>query len=263
MSATDDAVLVGVDDRVATVTLNRPASLNALSESSWRELGRHMRELSRNLDLRCVILRGAGDKAFGAGADITEFPRVRSNAAQGSAYGELIHSTMLAIGECTHPDDRDDSRRVRRRWPRSRVDVRSTHLRRIEPVRHPHQPPRPDDGLRRARQALLATVGRATSLELLLEGRILDAREALAKGLVQRVVADAAVESETRASAARIAAGAPLVARWHKRFVRRLSPAPALSADEWREGFACFDTEDYREGVRAFLAKRDPRFEGR
>ena len=72
-----------------------------------------------------------------------------------------------------------------------------------------------------------------------------------------------AVESETRASAARIVAGAPLVARWHKRFVRRLSPTPPLSEDEWREGFACFDTEDYQEGVRAFLGKRDPRFHGR
>jgi enoyl-CoA hydratase/carnithine racemase len=262
VSATDDAVLVGVDDRVATVTLNRPASLNALSESSWRELGRHMRELSRNLDLRCVILRGAGDKAFGVGADITEFPRVRSNAAQGSAYGELIHSTMLAIGECTHPtiamihgacvggglevalmcDLRICGESSRFGIPISRLGLTMGYG---------------------ELEALLATVGRATSLELLLEGRILDAREALAKGLVQRVVADAAVESETRASAARIAAGAPLVARWHKRFVRRLSPALALSADEWREGFACFDTEDYQEGVRAFLAKRDPRFEGR
>jgi enoyl-CoA hydratase/carnithine racemase len=110
---------------------------------------------------------------------------------------------------------------------------------------------------------LMAAVGRATALELLLEGRILEAPEALAKGLVQRVVADAAVETETRAIVARIVAGAPLVARWHKRFVRRLSPAEPLSADEWREGYACFDTEDYQEGVRAFLDKRDPRFQGR
>ena len=98
-----DPVLVQRDGSVATVVLNRPESLNALSESSWRELGSRMRELSLESDLRCVILRGAGGKAFGAGADITEFPQVRADAALGRVYGELIHSTMQAIGECIHP----------------------------------------------------------------------------------------------------------------------------------------------------------------
>jgi enoyl-CoA hydratase/carnithine racemase len=71
------------------------------------------------------------------------------------------------------------------------------------------------------------------------------------------------VEGEAYASAARIAAGAPLVARWHKRFIRRLSTETRLSDAEWQEGFACFDTEDYREGLRAFLAKVPPQFKGR
>ena len=91
-----DPILVQRDGPVATVVLNRPESLNALSESSWRELGSRMRELSLESDLRCVILRGAGSKAFGAGADITEFPQVRAGAAQGRVYGELIHSTMAS-----------------------------------------------------------------------------------------------------------------------------------------------------------------------
>jgi enoyl-CoA hydratase/carnithine racemase len=97
----------------------------------------------------------------------------------------------------------------------------------------------------------------------LLEGRVFGAQEARAKGLVQRVVPDDQVEVEVAATAARIAAGAPLVARWHKQFIRRLRPHEQLSAAEWNEGFACFDTADYREGLRAFLAKQLPNFEGR
>ncbi|MFL5271797.1 MAG: enoyl-CoA hydratase/isomerase family protein, partial [Anaeromyxobacteraceae bacterium] len=105
--------------------------------------------------------------------------------------------------------------------------------------------------------------GRATVLELLLEGRILDANEALAKGLVTRVVADARVDEEARETAQRIAAGAPLVHRWHKAFLRALEERRPLSAAERDEAYACFDTRDFAEGRRAFLAKETPRFEGR
>jgi len=92
---------------------------------------------------------------------------------------------------------------------------------------------------------------------------VFGADEALAKGLVNRVVADNKVAAECRETSERIAAGAPLVARWHKKFIRRLAdPAPIPQA-EWDEGFACFDTEDYATGRAAFLAKTKPEFHGR
>ncbi len=110
---------------------------------------------------------------------------------------------------------------------------------------------------------LVALVGRAVALELLLEGRILDAAEAKEKGLVTRVVPDAEVAAEARATAQRIADGAPLVARWHKKFARRLADPRPLSAAEEDECFDCFDTEDFRIGYAAFLAKTKPEFRGK
>ncbi|MCZ6465902.1 MAG: enoyl-CoA hydratase-related protein [Alphaproteobacteria bacterium] len=110
---------------------------------------------------------------------------------------------------------------------------------------------------------LLDLVGRAQALEILLEGRVFGAAEAKEKGLVNRVVPDADVEDEVYATAGRIAAGAPLVARWHKRFARRLLDPRPLTEKEVDEGIACFETEDYRIGTRAFLEKKTPVFKGR
>jgi enoyl-CoA hydratase/carnithine racemase len=76
-------------------------------------------------------------------------------------------------------------------------------------------------------------------------------------------VPDDKVEEEAYAAARRIAEGAPLVARWHKKFARRLADPRPLSEEEYDESYACFETKDYREGVEAFLAKRKPRFEGK
>jgi enoyl-CoA hydratase/carnithine racemase len=112
--------------------------------------------------------------------------------------------------------------------------------------------------------SLLPLAGKAVVLEILLEGRMLAAEEACAKGLLTRVVPDAEVEAEAYASARRIAEGAPLVARWHKEYVRRLMPpAIPLSEAELDDNFAYFATEDYRIGYRAFLEKKKPQFVGK
>jgi enoyl-CoA hydratase/carnithine racemase len=112
-------------------------------------------------------------------------------------------------------------------------------------------------------ESLLTLVGRAVTLEILLEGRIFGADEARDKGLVQRVVPDDKVEEEAYATTRRIVDGAPLVARWHKKFIDRLSDPASLSSDEIDEGFLCFGTKDFEIGLKAFLDKKKPEFTGR
>jgi enoyl-CoA hydratase/carnithine racemase len=99
---------------------------------------------------------------------------------------------------------------------------------------------------------------------LLVEGRIWTAAEAYDKKLLTRVVPDERLQAETNAAAERIAEGAPLVARWHKQFIRRLTPTgQPLTGDEQAESYAYFDTADYRIGYEAFMQKKKPGFIGR
>jgi enoyl-CoA hydratase/carnithine racemase len=257
-------VIVERDGAIATVVLSHPGKLNALTLSMWEALARAMQVLSADDTLRCVVLRGAGERAFAAGADISEFARVRDDAEQGRRYHrEFVSGALRAVDECRHPtiamihgacigggleiacmcDLRICGESARFGVPINRLGFAIAY-----------------DEL----AALLPLTGRAVALEMLVEGRVWDAAEAQAKGLVTRVVPDERLLEETRASANRIAQGAPLVARWHKRFVRRLAPRPApLTELEIAENFAYFGTADYRIGLRAFACKQPPRFEGR
>lgn len=257
-------IAVERDGAIATVVLSNPEKLNALTVSMWQELRRAMDTLSADDSLRCIVLRGAGREAFAAGADIAEFATARDNAEQGRRYHrEYVHGALKAVGECRHPtvamihgpcvgggleiacmcDLRIAGESGRCGVPINRLGFSIAY-----------------DEL----AALLPLTGRAVALEILVEGRVWDAKEALEKGLLTRVVPDARLEEEAYAAARRIAEGAPLVNRWHKRFMRRLTPEPApLTEAEIEESFAYFATEDYRIGMDAFAKKRRPRFRGK
>jgi len=98
-----DTILVQREAAVATVVLNNPEKLNALSFAMWMRLGEVMRELEADEGVRCIVLRGAGEKAFAAGADIAEFEQVRANARVAKDYGDKIEGSMRAVAECRHP----------------------------------------------------------------------------------------------------------------------------------------------------------------
>src|SRR5206468_1039672 len=98
-----DAVLLERQGDIALVVLNRAEKLNALNKAMWIGVRDHLRALSGDSSVRCVVLRGAGEKAFSPGADIAEFSSERANARQAADYGRLMHETMAAIADCAHP----------------------------------------------------------------------------------------------------------------------------------------------------------------
>ena len=257
-----EPIYVTRDGPIATVVLNRPEKLNAMSVAMNRRLGEIMEACDADLDLRCVVLRGTGGRAFCVGADIAEFEATRSSAAKAREYARLGNPALQSVRECRHPvvaliqglcvgggfglaalaDIKVCGESSRFGVPIKRLGLVESH---------------------EELEAVVRAIGAGPTLEILLTGDLLDARDALRVGFVNRVVPDDRVEEEAYAVARKIAEGAPLAARWHKRFVYDLVARRPLTDEERDVAYHCFDTEDFRIGYRAFLAKTTPRFVGR
>ncbi len=256
-----DTILVGREESIVTVTLNRPEKLNALSYEMYGALGRAFETISADDSVRCVVVRGAGGRAFSAGADIGEFDTGRADREQAREYGEFSLRACAWITDCPHPvlasiegvcvggglelagrcDLRICGEGSRFGIPVNRLGLTVDY-----------------DELK----LMVDALGYQPVLEVVLEGRLFDAQEALRMGLVSRVVPDGEVAQTVAETAGCIAAAAPLVNRWHKKFLRRLLDPRPLSDAERDEAYECFDTEDYRIGCAAFLEKRTPEFKG-
>jgi enoyl-CoA hydratase/carnithine racemase len=255
-------ILLQRDGNIAVVVLNRPEKLNATTLSMWKLLDDTVRQLDADDTVRCIVIRGSGTKAFGPGNDISEFETHRGNQQLARQYGPVMHSALRTIARCRHPvvamihgicvggglgiaslcDVRICGESSRFGVPVNKLGLAMSH-----------------DEM----SGLMRIAGPDVTLEMLLEGRVFGATEALHKRIVSRVVADADVEEQAMSSARRIADGAPLVARWHKKFVQRCTDPAPLSAAEYDEAFDCFATEDFQIGYQAFLAKRTPVFGGK
>jgi len=259
---TEEFILVERQEDIATVVLNRPHKLNALVKPMWQRLGEAMRTLSDDDSVRCIVLRGAGDKSFAPGNDISEFKDARSNSKDAKQYGEIHHEALAALYECRHPI----VALINGICVGGGLEIASLCDLRICGASSRFGVPINRLGLCvgvREMQGLYSLVGKAVTMEILLEGRVFDAKEALEKHLVTRVVEDDQVEQEAYATARRIADGAPLVARWHKQFMRRqVDPAP-LTEQEKDASYLCYDTEDFHIGYNSFLEKTKPVFKGK
>lgn len=254
-------ILLHRDGEIATVTLSNPGKLNALSISMWRELGATFHRLSKDESLRCVIVQGEGGN-FAAGADIAEFSLHRNSAEQGVHYHtDIIAPALDAVENCLHPT----IAAIEGACVGGGLEIAcacdlriaSSNARFGIPIQRLGFALAPNE-----MQSLLQLVGVATTLEILLEGRVFDAAEAMQKGLVQRIVDE--VSAEVRQVTQRIAEGAPLAARMNKILARRLNPPPqTLTSKEFADAYALLDSLDYREGIEAFLNRRKPVFKGK
>ena len=231
-----DVVLVERDGDIATVILNRPDKLNAFTKAMWARLGEAVEELSADTGLRCIVMRGAGDRAFSPGNDISEFANERSNSVQAEAYGMLMNTAIKAFRACSVPK----VAMIKGVCVGGGLEIAGLCDIRICGESSRFGAPISKLGLVMAYpeiSCLRDLVVPQVALEILLEARVFDAAEALQKGLVSRIVPDDEVETEAMATARRIADGAPLVHRWHKKFLDRLADPKPLTKAELKEGY--------------------------
>lgn len=248
-------------DHIATLTLANPDKLNAMNAAMWQELRQAVCQIAEDAEIRCVILRGAGE-VFAAGGDIEELREARATVDSALAYHEAVGQVLQAIQQLPQPT----LAAIQGPCAGAGLEIACACDLRIagESARFGAPVMKLGFSMYPGELAgLLALAGPALTREILLEGRLLTAADALAKGLLTRVVADADVHTEAMATARRIAAGAPLVARWHKQWIARLQDPAPLSEVEKRASFAFVESPDYAEGLAAFLEKRPPRFTGR
>lgn len=259
-----DPLIVRHEAPLGWMVLNRPEVKNALNLRTWQRIAEGIAELNADAEVRVIVMRGSTADAFISGADISEFPSLRANAEQARAYRDAPGKAIAAMVESPKPvlamisgvciggglqvalscDIRIASRGTRFGVPAARLGLAY-----------------PLDGV----IALTHVVGPANARDILLSARLFDTEEAFAMGLVNRVVEQAALEESVRDYALKMASNAPLTMLAAKTAIRE-----SLKDPEHRDskGVAamvarCFDSDDYREGVHAFLEKRRPKFSGK
>lgn len=251
------------DGDIGFIIASNPARMNAFTAAMWEAVPRLIASAEADEAIRVIVLRGAGTRAFSAGADISEFDRARSGGAT-AAYDELNDAAFRALSTCSKPilamihgfclggglavalcaDIRIADEAAEFAIPAAKLGL-GYNPRWVRP--------------------LLAAVRPAHAKELLFTARRFKVAEALSMGLVNTVVTTGELEQKTRALAGEIAANAPLTVRAAKRTIDELTrnpQTPDLAALDAAVA-ACFDSEDYAEGRLAFMEKRKPRFKGR
>jgi len=260
-----DDILLEERDGIATVTLNRPEQRNAISYDMWQELERIATDLEASTQARVVVFRGSGEEAFSSGADIKEFESHRNDTAKARIYASAVEGALDAVEGLSKPTicvikgycvgcgfELSHACDLRIAAENARMGITAARL-----------------GIAigyREMRRLVQLAGRGGALYILLTGLLLDAHEALSMGLVHQVVPVSKLEEHTQGLVEQVSRLAPLSHKAHKEILRTVLEQPdlrGLSAEKEALPLLHFDTQDYREGQRAFLEKRRPEFVGR
>ena len=248
--------------RIATITFNRPQALNAVTWAMYDSLIEYCETVNRSTDIRVVVLRGAGSKAFIAGTDITQF-QTFTEPNDGIAYEQRIDLVLNTLEQLNKPTiaEIDGIAAGGGCAIAAACDLRicSDRSRFGVPIARTL-----GNCLSASNYArFLDLIGPTRLKEMLFTGRLFDSEEAKATGFVTSVVAPDILEASVKQMAETIAANAPLTIRSSKEMIRRVQEHrrldPAIGHDLIR---ACYSSNDFKEGVLAFLQKRTPRWNG-
>lgn len=255
-------IRVSREGPIATVLIDRAEKRNCLDLPMWDAMEEAFRDLSADPTLGCVLLRGAGEAAFCAGADIGGFTRDYPDRRIAAGGTGGLDGALAAIRDCTHPvvaaiagwcmgggaglatvcDFRIGGEGLHFGIPARKLGIWYPYA---------------------ALDVLQRIVGYPTACEILIEGRVLTGPEAMERGLLTRCVPDAEVFTEATALAQRICQGAPLSNRFHKQALRALRGPLPVSAEQIAAVEGYTRTEDFQNAVRAFAEKRQPVFRGK
>lgn len=259
-----DKMLMRKDGAVGWMIFNNPERRNAVSASMWEAIPRILDELESDEAIRVIVLAGAGDKAFVAGADISEFEKNRNSAEAARDYARAANAAQKRMYGCIKPT----IAMIRGYCIGGGVGVALNCDMRVAAQSAKFGVPAARLGLGYAAQhikKLIDVVGTAQAKEIFFTARHYSGEEAYRIGLLNHLVEDEALEDKVAEICATIAENAPLTIRSVKEIIAELNRVDALPDLERCDKLDkdCFDSEDYAEGRRAFMEKRKPVFRGR
>jgi enoyl-CoA hydratase/carnithine racemase len=249
---------------VGWIVFDQPKKRNAINDAMWRGIPEAMKRFDADPDVRCVLFRGAGTEAFSAGADISEFESNRANQEAVGQYDDLLDRVLHSIQGSMKPS----VAMIYGYCYGGGLEIALACDLRYCGASAKFAIPAAKLGLAynvEGHKRLLETVGHARAREIMFLGRRYLAEEALAMGMVHRVLTDADLESFTSEILSELCANAPLSIANTKTILEQYAKSVG-TPDHARMRAAmerCARSEDYREGRRAFMEKRKPAFKGK